>query len=234
MSSGAGQAVGRLESACWRRQQRGRRLIRRRVMSLRTKGFTLIELLVVIGIIAVLAAILLPVLHSARERARTAKCQSNLHQIGLALQQYTTEFDGLLPHQDDKVPADSCWYYLIDPYLETRGLDDAEINDVKLCPGVAKTKEVRQESYKMNSQLETAEEPFRNMGTISTPSATVGIFDGETGGDALKFKGKDEDFSKRHLQGGNVLFLDWHIKWYSQRFVKSDAKKEIPNIIWNP
>ncbi|MEA3225455.1 MAG: type II secretion system protein [Planctomycetota bacterium] len=55
-------------------------------------GFTLIELLVVIAILAVLIAILLPCLNVAKERARRAICQSNLHQGSTAIFIYPRHF----------------------------------------------------------------------------------------------------------------------------------------------
>lgn len=61
------------------------------------KGFTLVELLVVVSVIAVLAAILYPVFATARMAANNASCQSNLHQIGLAMGEYTSDWDEHYP-----------------------------------------------------------------------------------------------------------------------------------------
>jgi len=63
----------------------------------RIQAFTLVELLVVVAIIALLAAILFPVFEQAREKARSATCQTNLKNLGLAIQQYVQDNDDTMP-----------------------------------------------------------------------------------------------------------------------------------------
>jgi prepilin-type N-terminal cleavage/methylation domain-containing protein/prepilin-type processing-associated H-X9-DG protein len=98
----------------------------------RKPAFTLIELLVAIAVIAIIAAILFPVLAQARERARMSACLSNMRQIGHALMMYAQDYDETFPYERFHCPGAAegshcyVWKNAIRPYLKSV--------DVFACP----------------------------------------------------------------------------------------------------
>lgn len=94
------------------------------------RAFTLVELLVTIAILAILGAILLPVLAQARERARAAACASNMRQLAMGLMLYTQDHDETLPMVTNYAAAasapDRVWTATVQPYVRNER--------VFLCP----------------------------------------------------------------------------------------------------
>jgi len=105
--------------------------------NVRRTGFTLIELLVVVAIIAILAAMLLPALSQARERARQAKCINTLKQWGLACLMYADDYGEFLPFWFDYEPSPtSFWGYYLRSYIRSgqKGSWQAEVLPYINCP----------------------------------------------------------------------------------------------------
>ena len=94
------------------------------------KGFTLIELLVVVAVIAILAGVLIPVLISAKLRAKVARVHSDLRQIAIAIEAYREDCGGLPPVRESCIQNSSVDYYELPRelyrmrYLSTRRMFD--------------------------------------------------------------------------------------------------------------
>ena len=86
------------------------------------RGFTLVELLVVIAIIGVLVALLLPAVQAAREASRRARCQNNMRQLGIALQNYHDTFRRFPPAGTNS--NETSWTAHILPFIERKDLYD--------------------------------------------------------------------------------------------------------------
>jgi prepilin-type N-terminal cleavage/methylation domain-containing protein/prepilin-type processing-associated H-X9-DG protein len=122
-------------------------------------GFTLVELLVVVAVTGVLIALLLPTISRARESARRTGCASNLRQLGMAVQAYLDDHDGLYPVLPLTAPPESegeesdrneggspsDWEEVIQPYLHSE--------PILRCPSDPSPVEFFDISYSLNASF---------------------------------------------------------------------------------
>lgn len=164
----------------------------------RQRGFTLIELLVVIAIIAILAAILFPVFSRAREKARQAKCTSNLKQTATAIKIFTME-------NEETMPTSS----------EVWGLVPAK---VKMCPNATATI-----GYVYYSNLSG-----KALGLYSdTEQSTQMLADGKAAANGVALTTADID-NTRHNNKCLVAYMDTHVEFTNSIDNPADVGGGIP------
>ncbi len=211
---------------------------------MRRKGFTVIELLVVIAIIAILAALLFPVLMRAKNSARQSACMSNLKQIGGAFALYMNDFDDLWPLGLDpadkytpqiwasfpdfqrRIPELPLMHDLLQTYLPLRSVWECPADKGQIIDDISFELMQTSHSYRQygSSYYYRTELTVRQLSGTSLPdiSAINVYFDGSgawhTGADLLRpedtFPEIDKKFQRYRY---NVLFGDMHAKNITRR-----------------
>ena len=215
---------------------------------MRPQSFTLIELLVVIAIIAILAAMLLPALSSARERARQSNCISQLKQIGLANSMYISD------NSDWAVPA-----YMPAPTTGIRGIWAAHLSGYAhtgkigepgpygltwytsfACPSnTVGYKDVSNwyTHYTVNGYLYNTEAPKDGIrdrsfaiGTVEDPSTTMFATENKNVGSVPTAYGWNT-INYLHSKRTNLVYIDGHCGSEEENYFKPGSNPTSPTSV---
>ena len=214
-------------------------------------SFTLIELLVVIAIIAILAAILLPALNSARERGRAASCVNNLKQVAMANMSYCEDYGGYIPTNGTvywEGTATGHWSWALN--LSKLGYLPEDIQSVAGCPST----QIRPDNLKNSLSIYGVNMSYRhpvtdaniswhldattnkkygyiwtkevaNLSTYPTHADTVGNDTGYVGYRYNIFNYGTRGFAYRvHNEMGNAVFGDGHVESFGKGVLWEKAK----------
>jgi prepilin-type N-terminal cleavage/methylation domain-containing protein/prepilin-type processing-associated H-X9-DG protein len=199
---------------------------------MKRSAFTLIEILVVIAIIALLAAIIFPTFTRTRENARGISCASNLKQIGLALMQYTEDYEGFHPVAGADVPWDTIdpttqnysWMQQVQAYVKDRQVfhcpsdGDSEYSyflgsrAAYIVAGQFAATDTRRIEYP--TAFVVSGDTFSRNGSFAVTDADKDDYSQNcVGGEA---NGTPSIEWQRHNGGQNILFADGHAKRFTR------------------
>jgi prepilin-type processing-associated H-X9-DG protein/prepilin-type N-terminal cleavage/methylation domain-containing protein len=203
------------------------------------RAFSLVELLVVIGIIAVLIALLMPMLANARVAARTVACQSNMRQLGQALMMYANLNNGwLIPVREEPsavggvvgfgtlLPPSERWpvkVFKITPPANEAAADPFDQDPAAYCPPVltcpADERPAMGHTYALNNPVAVnhCKQGDHNFAGLSNSEVIIAIEKTTTANDYY-FEPNNNDTQKlarfRHglRRGANYLYFDGHVE----------------------